>query len=796
MAWEAIVCAMFAGHTMKCFNVIYCQHSSYSHLGDQHHITVYCNVLFTVTSLKTKRSISPVPVKSKAPPPVFVVADRSPTLTSFYPPGQLKSSTSDSFSGKIRPTQWGAEEDKGVMLERGSGSGSSKAMSEQIKLEDSRDVIEKWENDDSDDIRIESDDEEYHGIERSTESVDDVDDVQEYDRPKVASFADLGALTGWTIDPDPVETVTVTSSQAEDSLRGSTVSPIARTRGEDNDDDEGVRGGGQNADDEDSSSEYSQEYEDELRDSDNEEDKQEKGKGKVVDSPPLKQKESEIKRAPVTSSSTSTVNIIDTKKIPVTMDQKAYTANKIENSYATLTPASASAAHQTPLAQPIPANAIKSDIHRVVAGDATVHSVNSAFKRLDVDAEMEGVAAAAVHTHQAPATTTSTDTHTSHAYRSTIKAQTISPPTSLPAPIEHDVEDPSKHPHLHPYLQGPEQRSMSPLHPMNGTRSTQPSAVPSQLQPEHTLSPVLASQHQIHHTHVSIPSFGPLTGHPNSSYASAFAPAPASTSTTQSQPEVPSHHTHSQVHRESHIEGFRYQDGRQYEGYPPPMHHPSCPPSHVPAMPVRTFQSSQQQYLHSSTPQHPAPVPPYGTGYPTPHTPYPYYPHQTPPHQFSSSLPYHPSMYPPQHTPTQQLYMAQQSEVADMYHLRASMPYHNTPQHPYPHAHLHPYSLSASTPGFGPTNAGFGLYPNTPTQPVSSMFPLRGGLSMKSMRTNMNGMGGGYGNSSSSGSGYSVNLNGVSSILNEKSSNPGVEDLMRDLKEAKVGFLQTLCTPL
>ena len=67
---------------------------------------------------------------------------------------------------------------------------------------------------------------------------------------------------------------------------------------------------------------------------------------------------------------------------------------------------------------------------------------------------------------------------------------------------------------------------------------------------------------------------------------------------------------------------------------------------------------------------------------------------------------------------------------------------------------------------------------------------------MNSMRTNMNGMGGGYGNSSSSGSGYSVNLNGVSSILNEKSSNPGVEDLMRDLKEAKVGFLQTLCTPL
>jgi hypothetical protein len=69
------------------------------------------------------------------------------------------------------------------------------------------------------------------------------------------------------------------------------------------------------------------------------------------------------------------------------------------------------------------------------------------------------------------------------------------------------------------------------------------------------------------------------------------------------------------------------------------------------------------------------------------------------------------------------------------------------------------------------------------------------------MRTNMysNIMGGGYGNSSSSGSGggyggCSGNLNGVSGILNDKSSNPGVEDLMRDLKEAKVGFLLTLLT--
>ena len=71
---------------------------------------------------------------------------------------------------------------------------------------------------------------------------------------------------------------------------------------------------------------------------------------------------------------------------------------------------------------------------------------------------------------------------------------------------------------------------------------------------------------------------------------------------------------------------------------------------------------------------------------------------------------------------------------------------------------------------------------------------------MNNMRTNMNGMGGGYGNSSSSGSGSgyggcSGNLNGVSSVLNEKSSNPGVEDLMRDLKEAKVGFHLTLITP-
>ena len=708
----------------------------------------------------------------------------------------LKSSMSDSFSGKLRPTQWGAEEDAGVILDRGSGS--SKAMSEQINIEDSRDVIEKWEKDEDDDIRIESDDEEYHGIERSTESVDDVDDVQEYDRPKVASFADLGALTGWTVDPDPVETVTVTSSQAEDSLRGSTLSPIARIRGEDNDDDEGGRGGGQNDDNEDSSSEYSQEYEDELRDSDNEKEKQEKQKGKVVDSPPSKQKESEVERAPVTAGSTSTINIIDTKMIPVTIAQEADTTNKIENSSTTVTPASASAAHQTPLAQPIPLNTIKSDIHGVVAGDATVHSVNSAFKRLDVDAEKEGATIAS-----ATITVTSTDMHTSHAHQSAIKAHTVSSPTSIPAPIQHGTEDPSKHPYpyLHPYLQGPEQRSLSPLHPMNRTHSTQPSAVPSQLQPEHTLSPLLASHHQIHHTHVSIPSFGPLTGHPNGSYASAFAPAPASTSTTQSQPEVPSHHTHSQVHRESHSEGFRYQDGRQYEGCPPHLQHPSYPPSHVSAMPVHPLQSSQQQYLHSSTPQHPAPVPSYGTGYPTPHTPYPYYPHPAHPHQSSSSLPYHPSMYQPPHTPTQQPYMTQQSEAADMYYLRASMPYHNTPQHPHPHpyAHLHPYSLSASTPGLGPTNAGFGLYPNTPTQLVSSMFPLRGELSMNSMRTNMNGMGGGNSSSGSgSGSGYGVysgNLNGVSSILNEKSSNPGVEDLMRDLKEAKVGFLQTLLTP-
>jgi hypothetical protein len=68
---------------------------------------------------------------------------------------------------------------------------------------------------------------------------------------------------------------------------------------------------------------------------------------------------------------------------------------------------------------------------------------------------------------------------------------------------------------------------------------------------------------------------------------------------------------------------------------------------------------------------------------------------------------------------------------------------------------------------------------------------------MSSTRTNMNGMCGGYGSSSSngSGSGYCGNLNGVSGVLNEKSSNPGVEDLMRDLKEAKVGFFQTLCTP-
>lgn len=670
-----------------------------------------------------------------------------------------------------------------MILDRGSGS--SKAMSELIKFEDSRDVIEKWEND-------EDDDEEYHGMERSTESVDDVDDVQEYDRPKVASFADLGALTGWTVDPDPVETVTVTSSQAEDSLKASTLSPIARIRGK-HDDDEGVRGGGQNDDDnEDSSSEYSQEYEDELRDSDSEEEKDEKGKGKEVDSSPSKQKESEVGRAPVTASSTSTIRLVDTKEIPIIIVQIAGTANDVGKTFKTVTPASSSAAHQTPLAQSIPFNGIKSDVHWVMGGDATAHSVNSAFKRLEANAEKEVETTAAVHTNQAPVTTTSTvtstDTHPYHAYQSTIKVHKVSSPTCIPAPIQHEAEDPSKHPY--PYLYGPEQRSVSPLHSMDGTHTAQPYTVPSQLQPQHTLSPVLASQHQIHHNHISIPSFGPLSGQLNGSYTSAYAPAP--TTTTHSQPEDPSYHMHSQVHRESHSEGFRYQDERQYEGYPPPIQHPPYPPSHVPGMPVHPLQSTQQQYPHSSTPQHPAPVPPYGTGYPTPHTPYPYYPHPTHPHQYSSSLPYHPSMYPPPHTPAQQPYMVPQSEAADMYHLRASMPYHNTPQHP--HAHLHPYSLSASTPGLGPTNAGFGLYPNTPSQPVSSMFPLRGGLLVNNMRTNSNIMGGGYGNSSSgsSGSGYggcSGNLNGVGSILNEKSSNPGVEDLMRDLKEAKVRFL-------
>lgn len=65
--------------------------------------------------------------------------------------------------------------------------------------------------------------------------------------------------------------------------------------------------------------------------------------------------------------------------------------------------------------------------------------------------------------------------------------------------------------------------------------------------------------------------------------------------------------------------------------------------------------------------------------------------------------------------------------------------------------------------------------------------PLRNGLPMSGMRTNMNGVSDPYGNAYGNSNGYTGNMNGVSAVLNEKSRNPGLEELMRELKEAKVG---------
>ena len=76
---------------------------------------------------------------------------------------------------------------------------------------------------------------------------------------------------------------------------------------------------------------------------------------------------------------------------------------------------------------------------------------------------------------------------------------------------------------------------------------------------------------------------------------------------------------------------------------------------------------------------------------------------------------------------------------------------------------------------------------------MNDTLPSRHGLSMSGMRPNMNmnmnmnmhGSTDTY--RSTQGNAYNGNINGVSGGFNEKKiSNQGVEDLMRDLKEAKV----------
>ena len=774
---------------------------------------------------------------------MFVVANRSTTLTNFYPKGDVKSSTSNSFAGPSFPSQWSAEESAGVVLE-----GSCKSnFSEQIKIEDSREMIETWEDEeeeDVDDMRAVSDEEEYNGMDNS---IDSAVDVQEYDRPKVASFADLGALTGWTLDPEPVETetekVTVMSSRRENQSRGNTPSAgisvvnkkhdgNGEQKDDKNEDDENEN---ENDDeDEDSGSEYSQEYEEELKDSDKEDEKE----NKAEVNPTPKQKNNEFEKPSIATGSVSVMNKAESRKDPTVDAAKPHTTDDIEKSLSSLPPAPMSTAQETSHSPSTNFNVIKNDMNalkdhemEIMGGDSRIHSLNKDFRRVEVEVEvghntekMADTRAFSTGTGSGSRTGTksgisnATETHTTYVNQTADSSQTTSAPSSssssssyAAASFHYDAEGTSKQPN--PYLQGSEQRSVNQPHPTVGMLPTQSANATAarqlqlQLQPQHTLSPVLAPQHRVPQTHSLIPSFSPLAGQSMGSSISAPAPGPA----VRSQSEVP--FRHNQPNHENNSEGYRYIDEGKNLSYPPPLQYPSYAPSHVPSMPVYPMQSSQQHYphphsnTHTSTAQpphtsHPLSPSHYGSGFPTPHPSYPYYPH--PPHPsnplpFSSSLPYHPSMYPPTHMSAQQSYPGSQSEAADIYHMQTSMPYHNTHQqsHQHPQSHPYPYGLSASTPGLGPTSAGYGMYPHSSSSsfslPMNDTLPSRHGLSMSGMRPNMNmnmnmnmhGSTDAY--NTTQGKAYSGNINGVSGGFNEKKmSNLGVEDLMRDLKEAKV----------
>ena len=773
---------------------------------------------------------------------MFVVANRSTTLTNFYPKGDVKSSTSDSFAGPSFPSQWSGEESAGVVLE-----GSCKSnFSEQIKIEDSREMIEKWEDEeeeDVDDMRAVSDEEEYNGMDNS---IDSAVDVQEYDRPKVASFADLGALTGWTLDPEPVETesatVTVTSSRGENQSRGNTSSTgieVVNKKNDGNGEQKDDEDGNEDVDeDEDSSSEYSQEYEEELKDSDKDEEEKER---EAAVNHTSKQKNNEFEKAPIATSSPSLINQADNRKDPTVDAAKPHTTDDIEKSLSSLTPApapmSSTQQQQTSHSRSSNFTVIKNDINAlndhevdIIGGDSRIHSLNKDLKRVEVEVKV-GHSTEKMADTRAPGTGTGsgtgtksgisndTETHSTYVNQTADSSQKTSAPTSTSsssssyaaASFHHDAEGTSKHPN--PYLQGSEQCSVNQPHPTVGMFPTQSANATAarqlqlQLQPQHTLSPVLAPQHRVPQAHSLIPSFSPLAGQSMGSSTSAPAPGPA----MQSHPEVP--FRHNQPNHESNSESYRYIDEGKYLSYPPPLQYPSYAPSHVSSMPVHPMQSSQQHYPHphsnNSTAQsphtsHPLSPSHYGPGYPTPHPSYPCYPHSPHPSNqppFSSSLPYHPSMYPPTHMSAQQSYLVSQSEAADIYHMQTSMPYHNTQQqshqhpHPHQHQHQHPYGLSASTPGLGPTSAGYGMYPHSSPSslPMNDTLPSRHGLSMSGMRPNMNmnmnmnmhGSTDTY--RSTQGNAYNGNINGVSGGFNEKKiSNQGVEDLMRDLKEAKV----------
>ena len=789
---------------------------------------------------------------------MFVVANRSTTLTNFYPKGDVKSSTSDSFAGPSFPTQWSAEESAGVVLEGRLKSN----FSEQIKIENSRDMTEKWEDEEEeeeeevDDMRAVSDDEkeECNGMDNS---IDSAVDVQEYDRPKVASFADLGALTGWTLDPEPVETktetvtsVSVTSSRGEkQSIRNTQSAGIEvankkhdgnREQKDDEDEDENED------EDEDSGSEYSQEYEEELRDSDKEEEEREADVNLQS-----KQKNNEFEKPPIATSSVSVMIQADSRKDPTVDAAKSHTTDDIKKSLSSLTPVPApvSSTQQqlTYHSGSTNFNVTKNDVNalkdheiEIMGGDSRIYSLNKDLKRVEVEVEVEvghstekmADASGNVDNFKARASSTGsgtgtksgisndTETHFTHMDQMADSFQTTSAPSSssyAATSFHHDADGRSQHPN--PYLQGSEQRSINQPHStveMLATQSANATAARQlqlQLQPQHTLSPVLASQHRVPLAHSLIPSFSPLEGHLMGSSTSAPGPAPGPEPAMQTQPEVP--FRHNQSNHESNSENYRYIDEGKYLSYPPPLQHSSYAPSHAPSMPVHPMQSSQQHHPHSHPPSpshtstaqpphtsHPLSPSHYGTGYPTPtlHPSYPYYPH--PPHPlnvppFSSSLPYHPSMYPPTHISAQQPYPVPQSDANDIYHMQSSMPYHNTHQqsqsHPYPYPHT--YGLSASTPGLGlgPSSAGYGMYPHSSSSslPMYDTLPLRHGLPMSGLRPNMNmnmnmrGSTDAYNNTQ--GKTYNGTINGVSGGLNEKKiSNQGIEDLMRDLREAKV----------